>query len=84
MKIDSVPDLSSSTLVTSAIDRLGGPSSSVIVKIAESSVIVEFVGFERVILAVSLFSSIESERMGTIIDPDVSPAEIVNVPEVAV
>ena len=83
MKIDSVPDLSSSTLVTSAIDRLGGPSSSVIVKIAESSEIVEFVGFDREILAVSLFSSMDSEIVVTGNVFDVSPAAKVSVPDVA-
>ena len=43
----------SSFVVTSAIDSEGISSSSVIVKIADASVIVEFVGFESVILAVS-------------------------------
>ena len=71
-------------MVTSEIESVGPKSSSPIVKIAKSSEILALVALDRLILAVSLFSSIESERMGTIIDPDVSPAEIVNVPEVAV
>ena len=71
-------------MVTSEIDRVGPKSSSLIVKTARSSEILALLAFERLILAVSLFSSIASARMGTIIEPDVSPAEIVNVPDVAV
>ena len=69
--------------MTSAIDRLGGSSSSVILKIAELSVIVEFVGFERVILAVSLFSSSASESVEIENVFDVSPGAKVSVPDVA-
>ena len=74
----------SSDVMTSAIERDGGSSSSVIVNIAELSAIVAFFALERSNDAVSLFSSIESERMGTFIDPEELPAEIVNIPEVAV
>ena len=72
------------TVVTSEIDRVGPKSSSLIVKTARSSEILALLAFDKLILAVSLFSSIASARMGTTIDPDVSPAKIVNVPDVAV
>ena len=59
-------------------------SSSVIVKVAVSSEKVELVALERVMVAVSLFSSVESARMGTLKVPEVSPAEIVRDPDVEV
>ena len=73
----------SSEVVTSAIERIGDWSSSEIVNNADSSDTLLLLAFDRLILTVSLFSSITSERMGTIIDPEVSPAEIVNVPDVS-
>ena len=45
---------------------LATSSSSVIVRVAVSSEKVEFVAFERVKVAVSLFSSVESARIGTL------------------
>ena len=59
-------------------------SSSVIVKVAVSSEKVELVALESVIVAVSLFSSVESARMGTLKVPEVAPAEMVREPEVEV
>ena len=53
------------------------------VKIAKLSEIVAFVAFERVILAVSLFSSSAAESVETVNVFDVSPAAKVSVPEVA-
>ena len=63
---------------------LDASSSSVIVKVAVSSEKVELVALERVMVAVSLFSSVESARMGTLKVPEVSPAEMVREPEVEV
>ena len=63
---------------------LDASSSSVIVKVAVSSEKVELVALERVMVAVSLFSSVESARMGTLKVPEVSPAEIVREPDVEV
>ena len=63
---------------------LGAGSSSVIVNVAVESLIVALDAFDNVIVAVSLFSSSESARTGTLNVPDVAPAEIVNVPDVAV
>ena len=63
---------------------LDASSSSVIVKVAVSSEKVELVALVRVIVAVSLFSSVESARIGTLKVPDVSPAEIVRDPDVEV
>ena len=82
MKFISVAD--SSTVVTSEIDRVGPKSSSVMVKIAESSEILALVELERVIVAVSLTSSIESERVETVNVLDSSPAANMRVPLVAV
>ena len=45
---------------------LATSSSSVIVRVAVSSEKVEFVAFERVKVAVSLFSSVESASIGTL------------------
>ena len=55
-----------------------------IVNVAVESLILEFVGVDKVIVAVSSFSSSESAKTGTLNVPDVAPAEIVNVPDVAV
>ena len=70
--------------VTSAILKLGAASSSVIVNVAEGSLIDAFVGLDKVIVAVSLFSCVVSARIGTLNVPVVEPAAIVNVPDVAV
>ena len=70
--------------VTSAILKLGAASSSVIVNVEVESLIVAFVGLDKVIFTVSLFSSIVSARIGILIVPDVAPAAIVKVPDVAV
>ena len=53
-------------VVTSAMESVGALSSSAIVSVAVSSEKVEFVAFERVKVAVSLFSSVESARIGTL------------------
>ena len=45
---------------------LDASSSSVIVKVAVSSEKVELVALERVMVAVSLFSSVESASIGTL------------------
>ena len=63
---------------------LDASSSSVIVKVAVSSEKVELVALERVKVAVSLVSSVESARMGTLKVPEVSPAEMVREPDVEV
>ena len=70
--------------VTSAILKLGVASSSVIVSIAVESLIDAFVGLDKVIVAVSLASSSASANTGTLNVPDVAPADIVSVPDVAV
>ena len=64
--------------------KLGAASSSVIVKVAVESLIVALTAFDKVIVAVSLFSSRVSARTGTLNVPDMAPAAIVNVPDVAV
>ena len=74
----------SSEVMTSSIERVGGSSSSVIVNRLESSVIFTLFPFERLIVAVSLISSIPSSRMGTINLFEVSPAAIVDIPDVAI
>ena len=71
-------------VLTSAIERVGVASSSAIVRIAVSSENVAFAALERVIVAVSLTSSSVSAKTGTLNVPEVAPAEIVNVPDVAV
>ena len=53
-------------VVISAMESVGALSSSAIVRVAVSSEKVEFVAFERVKVAVSLFSSVESARIGTL------------------
>ena len=55
-----------------------------IVNVAVESLIVALDALDKVIVAVSLFSSVVSARTGTLNVPDVAPAEIVNVPDVAV
>ena len=74
----------SSAVVTSAIVIVGAASSSVIVNVAVESLILALDAFDKVIVAVSLFSSRVSARTGTLNVPVVEPAEIVNVPDVAV
>ena len=71
-------------VVTSAIESVGALSSSAMVKVAVSSEKVELVALERVKVAVSLLSSVESARMGTLKVPEVSPAEMVREPDVEV
>ena len=58
-------------VVTSAIEMVGGLSSSVIVNVAELSENVAFAAFDRVMVAVSLASSRASARTGTLNVPDV-------------
>ena len=70
--------------VTSAIVKLGVASSSVIVNVAVESLILALDALDKVIVAVSLASSSESAKTGTLNVPEVAPADIVNVPEVAV
>ena len=55
-----------------------------IVNVAVESLIVALDAFDNVIVAVSLFSSVVSARTGTLKVPVVDPADIVNVPDVAV
>ena len=55
-----------------------------IVNVAVESLILALDAFDRVIVAVSLTSSLASARTGTLNVPDVAPAAIVNVPDVAV
>ena len=74
----------SSEVVTSAIDIEGASSSSVMVSVAAASLIVALEAPDKVSVAVSLFSSVESPRIGTVKVPVVEPAEIVKVPLVAV
>ena len=71
-------------VVTSATESVGALSSSAIVKVAVSSEKVELVALERVMVAVSLFSSVESARIGTLKVPEVAPAEMVREPDVEV
>ena len=73
-----------SLLLPSLNSIVGAASSSVIVNVAVESLIDAFVGLDKVIVAVSLFSSVVSARTGTLNVPEVAPAEIVNVPDVAV
>ena len=54
------------------------------VSVAVESLIVALDAFDNVIVAVSLASSRASARTGTLNVPDVAPADIVNVPDVAV
>ena len=77
------PRLLDSSISRSAIESVGPKSSSLIVKIAESSKIIALLALERLIVAISSFSSIESAIVGIDNVPDVSPAAIIKVPEVA-
>ena len=77
-------DAFSLEVVTSAIDSVGALSSSAMVSVAVSSEKVELVALERVMVAVSLVSSVESAKMGTLKVPEVSPAEMVREPDVEV
>ena len=77
-------DAVSLEVVTSAMDSVGALSSSAMVKVAVSSEKVELVALERVKVAVSLLSSVESARMGTLKVPEVAPAEMVRDPDVEV
>ena len=74
----------SSEETASAMDKLGAASSSVIVRVAVASEILPFVGLEIVTVIVSLFSSVESEVIGTVNVPLELPAVIESVPEVDV
>ena len=74
----------SSEAVTSLIESVGASSSSVMVSVAVASLMVAFDALDKVSVAVSLFSSVESLRTGTVKVPVVEPAEIVRVPLVAV
>ncbi len=74
----------SSEVVTSLIESVGAASSSVMVSVPVASLMVAFEAFESVKVAVSLSSSVESPRIGTVKVPVVSPAEMVKVPLVAV
>ena len=53
-------------VVTSSMESVGAISSSAMVSVAVSSEKEELVGLERVMVAVSLFSSVESARIGTL------------------
>ena len=71
-------------VVTSAIEMVGGLSSSLMVRIAVSSENVALAALERVMVAVSLASSRASARIGTLNVPDAWPAAMVKLPLVAV
>ena len=71
-------------VVTSLIESVGAESSSVMVSVPVASLMVAFEALDNVSVAVSLFSSSESLRTGTVKVPVVSPAEMVRVPLVAV
>ena len=72
-------------VITSAMVINGAASSSVIVNVAVDSVsIFPLIALDNVIVAISISSSSSSARTGTLNVPDVNPAAIVNVPEVAV
>ena len=71
-------------VVTSLIESVGAESSSVMVSVPVASLMVAFEALDNVSVAVSLFSSSESLRTGTVKVPVVSPAEMVKVPLVAV
>ena len=76
--------LLSSDVETSLIDKDGGSSSSVIVKVPVESLIVAFEALDKVIVTVSFASSNESANTVIPIVPVVLPALIVNVPLVDV
>ena len=66
LSITNLLDTSSSSVIVSV-----AVSSSVIVSVAVSSEKEELVALERVMVAVSLFSSVESARIGTLKVPEV-------------
>ena len=66
-----VAALLSSDVETSLIDKDGALSSSVIVNVPVASLIVAFEALDKVIVTVSLFSSVESARTVTGIVLDV-------------
>ena len=72
--------LLSSDVETSLIDNAGVASSSVMVKVPVESLIVAFEAFDKVMVTVSLGSSVESARTSIEIVFDVSPALNVSVP----
>ena len=72
VKIESIAD--SSIVVTSSMEIIGPKSSSVIVRVDVVLLIVAFLALERVIVAVSLYSSIVSVRIGTSNVDEVFPA----------
>ena len=74
----------SSEVVTSLIESVGVASSSVMVSVAAASLMVAFEALDKVSVAVSWFSSVESLRIGTVKVLVVSPASKVRVPLVAV
>ena len=80
----ALPHILFSDIDVSAIDIVGGSSSSVIVKRPESSERVEFVGVERISVAVSFVSSRVSASAAMVIVLDVSPAAKKRVPAFAV
>ena len=73
----------SSAVITSSIDNAGGLSSSVIVKIPVLSPIVALTAFDKVKVTVSLFSSVVSDKTGTVKVFEVSPTPNKIVPELA-
>ena len=79
-----VAALLSSDVETSLMDNEGALSSSVIVKVPVESLIDALEAFDKVIVTVSLFSSVESASVVTAIVFEVSPALNVRVPLAAV
>ena len=73
-----------SETVTSAIVSDGAASSSVMVSVPVVSLIVASVGFDSVIVAVSLASSVVSAKIGTLNVVVEAPAVMVAVPDVDV
>ena len=71
-------------VVTSFIDNVPEPSSSVIVKVPVASLIVAFEALDKVMVTVSFASSVESAKTVTPIVLVVCPALKVKVPLVAV
>ena len=70
--------------MTSSIEIIGSKSSSVMVRVAFVSLIVALMLLERLMFAISSYSTNESARMGMEKVPEDAPAGIVNVPEVAI
>ena len=71
-------------VVTSLIEIDGASSLSFIVRTPVASSKVPFFALDKFKFKVSLFSSYESSNIASFISPDVSPAAIVKVPDVAV